>query len=60
MMNKKEIAELITTIARIRNVELGEAYGNLIGVKAGLNPADRVITTGATLLKDGWEIKVIK
>jgi len=48
------------SIARIRNVELGEAYGNLIGVKAGLNPADRVITTGATLLKDGWEIKVIK
>jgi hypothetical protein len=48
------------SIPRIWNVELGEAYGNLIAVKAGLSPADRVITTCATLVKDGWEVKVIK
>ncbi len=48
------------SLARMRNVELGEAYGNLIAVKAGLNPADRIITTGATLVKDGWEVKVIR
>ncbi len=46
--------------ARMRNVELGEAYGNMIGVKTGLNPTDRVITTGATQVKDGWEVKIIR
>ncbi len=48
------------SFARIREVELGEAYGNMIGVKTGLDQADRVITTGATLIKDGWEVKVIR
>ena len=48
------------SLARIRNVELGEAYGNMIGVKAGLNLSERVITTGATLVKDGWQVQVIR
>jgi multidrug efflux pump subunit AcrA (membrane-fusion protein) len=48
------------SLARMRNVELGEAYGNQIGVKSGLNLTERVITTGATLVKDGWEVKVIR
>ena len=47
-------------VARMRNVELGEAYGNLVGVKAGLNLNERVITTGATLIKDGWPVQVIR
>ncbi len=48
------------SLARIRNVELGEAYGNMIGVKAGLNLSERVITTGATLVKDGWQVQIIR
>jgi RND family efflux transporter MFP subunit len=48
------------SLARIRNVELGEAYGNMIGVKAGLNLNERVITTGATLVKDGWQVQIIR
>jgi RND family efflux transporter MFP subunit len=48
------------SLARIRNVELGEAYGNMIGVKAGLSLSERVITTGATLVKDGWQVQVIR
>jgi multidrug efflux system membrane fusion protein len=47
------------SVARIRSVELGEAFGNLIGVKAGLSPAERVITTGATLVRDGGKVEVI-
>ncbi len=47
------------TLARLRNVELGEAYGNMVGVKAGLNLNERIITTGATLIKDGWQVQVI-
>jgi RND family efflux transporter MFP subunit len=48
------------SLARMRNVELGEAYGNMIGVKAGLNLSERVITTGATLIKDGWQVQIIR
>ncbi len=48
------------SLARLRNVELGEAYGNMIGVKTGLSPTDRIITTGATLVKDGWEVRIIR
>ncbi len=48
------------SLARMRNVELGEAYGNMIGVKAGLSLSERVISTGATLVKDGWQVQVIR
>lgn len=47
------------SLARIRNVELGEVYGNRVGVKKGLTLEDRVITTGATLVKDGEQVRVI-
>ncbi len=47
-------------LARMRSVELGEAYGNMIGVKAGLNLNERVITTGATLVRDGWQVQMIR
>jgi RND family efflux transporter MFP subunit len=45
--------------ARLRPVELGETYGNLIGAKGGLNPGARVITTGVSLLKNGDRVRVI-
>ena len=48
------------SLARMRNVELGEAYGSLIGVKAGLSLSELVITRGATLVKDGWQVQVIR
>ena len=48
------------SLARIRNVELGEAYGNMIGVKSGLNLGERVIATGATLVEDGWQVQIIR
>jgi hypothetical protein len=32
----------------------------MIGVEAGLNLSERVITTGATLVKDGWQVQIIR
>ncbi|HKS41508.1 MAG TPA: efflux RND transporter periplasmic adaptor subunit [Blastocatellia bacterium] len=45
--------------ARIRNVKLGEAYGNTVAVIEGLKSGERVITTGATLLVDGQRVQII-
>ncbi len=46
-------------VARMRDVELGEAYGNMIEVRAGLSLAQQVITTGASLVKDGDAVQVV-
>jgi multidrug efflux system membrane fusion protein len=46
-------------IARPRAVQLGEAYGNNIAVTSGLEPGDRVITTGAGLVHDGDRLQLI-
>ena len=45
--------------ARLRNVKLGEAYGNTVAVVDGLKNGERAITTGATLLVDGERVQVI-
>src|SRR6266536_3686254 len=46
-------------IARVRDVKLGETYGNTIAVTDGVKEGDRVITTGVTLVRDGDPVKVI-
>lgn len=46
-------------IARVRDVKLGETYGNTIAVTDGVKEGDRVITTGVTLVMDGDPVKVI-
>ena len=46
-------------IARVRDVKLGETYGNTIAVTDGVKEGDRVITIGVTLVKDGDSVKVI-
>jgi RND family efflux transporter MFP subunit len=45
--------------ARLRPVELGDTYGNMIAAKGGLNFGERVITTGVTLIKNGDKVRVI-
>jgi multidrug efflux system membrane fusion protein len=45
--------------ARLRTVELGDVYGNMIGVNGGLQSGERVITTGVTLIKTGDQVRVI-
>lgn len=46
-------------LARLREVKLGESFGNAVGVAEGLKPGDRVITTGGTMVNDGDQVKVI-
>jgi len=45
--------------ARLRPVELGDTYGNMITAKGGLTFGERVITTGVSLIKSGDRVRVI-
>lgn len=46
-------------IARLRNVTLGESYGNSVAVNSGVKPGEIVITTGVTQVADGEEVRVM-
>lgn len=46
-------------VARLREVKLGEAYGNTVAVIDGVKQGERVITTGGTIVLDGDQVKVI-
>jgi len=46
--------------ARLRDVTLGEVVGNGVTVIAGIQRNDRVVTVGATLLRDGSDAVVIR
>jgi len=41
-------------------IELGSTYGNLIAVEEGLKPGDRIVTTGASLVKEGELVRNIQ
>ncbi|QNI35155.1 efflux RND transporter periplasmic adaptor subunit [Alloacidobacterium dinghuense] len=43
---------------RLRPIELGDTYGNMIVARSGVDIGDRVITTGASLVKDGDKVRV--
>jgi RND family efflux transporter MFP subunit len=43
----------------VRSVQLGSVYGNMIGIIGGLQPGEKVVTTGVTLLKNGASVRVI-
>jgi multidrug efflux pump subunit AcrA (membrane-fusion protein) len=47
------------SVARLRDVKLGEAYGNTVAVIEGVKQGDLVITTGNTMVIDGDRVKVI-
>lgn len=47
------------TVGRIRNVQLGDVYGNSIAVTAGVQVGEQVIVTGATLVVDGEPVTII-
>jgi RND family efflux transporter MFP subunit len=48
------------TVARLRQVELGEVIGNAVAVTKGVSAGERVVVSGATLLVDGAPIKVLQ
>lgn len=45
---------------RARAVELGDAYGNMIQVRGGVREGERVVTSGATLIKSGEQVRIIQ
>jgi RND family efflux transporter MFP subunit len=45
--------------ARLRAVELGDIYGNMIAAKGGLNSGESVITSGVGLIKNGDKVRII-
>jgi RND family efflux transporter MFP subunit len=48
-----------SAIARLRPVELGDAYGNKIGILKGVELNQRVITAGVTLVRDGDSVRLL-
>jgi RND family efflux transporter MFP subunit len=44
---------------RLQDVSLGTAYGNQIVVLSGVRPGDQVVTSGATMIRNGEEVRVI-
>ena len=47
-------------VAHLRGVDIGAVKGSEIGVVSGLAAGDRLITTGANLLKDGQRVEVLQ
>src|SRR5262249_48074678 len=48
------------TKAHLRPVELGDAYGNMVAIHRGLSVNEQVITTGASLIKDGDSVRILQ
>lgn len=48
-----------TTVAKIRDVSLGEVSGNMIAVTGGVEPGDRIIVTGASMVEDNEKVRII-
>jgi RND family efflux transporter MFP subunit len=63
--NPKEFALYVVeekegkTFARIRDVRLGEAVSNSIVILEGISFGEKVVVSGATLIDDGVQIRVI-
>ncbi len=47
------------SVVRSRDVHIGDTYGNMIAVSEGVNLGEHVISTGATLVKEGEQVQVI-
>ncbi len=47
-------------VARLHSVEIGSVHGTDIAVVNGLAAGERIITTGANLLKDGQRVEVLQ
>jgi RND family efflux transporter MFP subunit len=47
-------------VAKVRTVEIGSSSGTDIAVLSGLVAGERIITSGANLLKDGQRVEIIQ
>ena len=42
-----------------QDITLGNTYGNMIAVTSGVNPNDRVVTSGTNMIKNGDQVRII-
>jgi hypothetical protein len=47
------------TVAKLREVDVGDFVGNNVPIRGGLAEHDKVIVQGATLVADGESVQVI-
>jgi RND family efflux transporter MFP subunit len=47
------------TIVKIRDVKLGDVSGNMIAVTKGVQPGDRIVVTGASMVENGETVRII-
>jgi len=47
------------TTVHARAITLGRVTGNLVAINGGVHAGDRVVVMGASLLKDGEDVRVI-
>jgi multidrug efflux system membrane fusion protein len=47
-------------VARQRRVKLGETLGNLVAVTDGVSAGDKVVVSGAAMITDGEQVKVVQ
>ncbi len=55
--NAENAGDVVTV--RTQDVSLGDAYGNVIAVLNGIGPGQRVVTSGATMIRNGDQVRVI-
>ena len=48
-----------TATVRLRRVGVGDAYGNMIEITSGLSRGEKVVASGATLIKNGDQVRII-
>lgn len=48
-----------TVTLQARAIQIGAAYGNLVEIKGGVTPGERVVKTGATMVRSGERVRVI-
>lgn len=46
-------------VVRLRDVTLGDMVGNEVGVVNGIRPGERIVVSGATIVTDGEQVRVI-
>jgi RND family efflux transporter MFP subunit len=48
-----------TITARLRGVDVGSAYGNMLEITSGLSLGEKVVTTGTSQVKNGDQARVV-
>lgn len=49
-----------TARAQSQNVSIGDSYGTQVAITSGLRPGQRIVASGATMIKDGDQVRIIR